>query len=287
MLDPFTGAGTFIARLLESGIIPHDRLYETYKHNIYANELILLAYYVASVNIESTYQSLMRGHRYVPFNGISFTDTFDQNPRYRADEERRRTARRFDETFKEAHDRVKSQKWAHLHVIMGNPPYSGGQKTANDDNKNVSHTVLNVRVKETYMKRAPKGNKRSAYNPYIKAFRWTSDRIGESGIIGFVTPFTFISGNSEAGLRACFGEEFTDIWCFNLRGDVKNKNWREEGAKIFGGGSQEPIGITILVKNPIKQGCTIHYKAVDDYLDTQEKKFEIVRNAQSITGITD
>ena len=287
VLDPFTGAGTFVARLLESGIIPHDRLYRTYKNSIYANEIMLLAYYVASVNIESTYQSMMRGHKYVPFKGISLTDTFDQDPRYRAGKEHRGTVQKLDGTFKQAHERVVFQKWAHLHVIMGNPPYSGGQKSANDDNKNTHHPELETRIKETYMKLAPRGNTRSAYNSYIKAFRWASDRIGKSGIIGLITPSSFIGGNSEAGLRACFGEEFTDIWCFNLRGDVKNKaNWRKEGAKIFGSGSTEPIGITILVKNPHRQGCTIHYKNVGDYL-TLDQKFETVKNAQSIAGITD
>ena len=288
VLDPFAGAGTFIARLLESGIIPHDRLYETYKQSIYANELILLAYYVASVNIESTYQSLMRGHMYVPFNGISFTDTFDQDPLYRAGEMHRGVVRKLDETFKEAHGRVTSQKWAHLHVIMGNPPYSAGQKSANEDNPNPHHPELEKRVKMTYIKRAPKGNKKSAYNPYIKAFRWASDRIGESGIIGLVTPSTFIGDNSEAGLRACFDEDFTDIWCFDLRGNanLSGEARKKTGAGIFSSGSREPISITVLVKNPAKKRCTIHYKAVDDYL-TLEKKFEIVRNTRSITGITD
>ena len=286
VLEPFVGAGTFLARLLESGIIPHDRLYENYKKNIYANEIMLLAYYVASVNVESTYQSLMQGHRYVPFDGISLTDTFDQDPQYRTDPEYHGKQSKFGETFREAHTRVQSQKGAHLHVIIGNPPYSGGQKSANEDNRNVSHRELEQRIRDTYKKRAPKGNTRGLDNPYIKAFRWASDRIGASGIIGFVTPSNWVRGHSEAGLRVCLEEEFTDVWCFDLQGNanLQGEAWRKSGDKIFGGGSREPIGITILVKNPKKKDCTIHYKKIDDYLKL-DQKFEIIKNSNSIAGI--
>ena len=291
VLDPFTGAGTFITRLLESGIIPQDKLYETYKHDIYANELILLAYYVASVNIESTYQSLRHGHKYVPFDGISFTDTFDQNPRYRANDEYRKVEKTLDVTFKTAQKQVKSQKWAHLHVIMGNPPYSGGQKIASQKNKNTSHPILHDRVKDMYLEYAPKGNNRLVYNPYIKAFRWASDRIGNSGIIGFITPASFVESTSGAGVRACLAEEFTDIYCFDLRGNanLSGEKGKKSGEGIFGkDGPKEPIMITILVKNPMKksQKCNIHYKEIDDCLNLEQKS-EIISNFKSIAGIND
>ena len=291
VLDPFTGAGTFIARLLESGMIPHDKLYENYKRNIHANELMLLAYYVASVNIETTYQSLIHDHRYVRFDGMSLTDTFDQDPRHCVSEKHCKASRKFGETLKEQ-ERVKSQKLEHLHIIMGNPPYSSGQKSANEDNENTRHPRLEKSIKNTYMNKARTigytSSISSLNNSYIKAFRWASDRIGKSGIIGFVTPSSFVMSDSQAGLRACFEEEFTDIWCFNLRGDGKIKeNWKKEGAKIFRSCSREPIGIIILVKNPAKQKCTIHYKAVDDYVNTVRKKLEIVRSVGSVAAISD
>ena len=183
--------------------------------------------------------------------------------------------------------RVKRQNMDYVNVIVGNPPYSGGQKTANEDNKNVSHPYLGDSVSKTYIKNAPKGNTRGLYNSYIKALRWVSERIGDSGVIGLITPSAYITGNSEAGIRACLGMEFTDVYCFNLRGDVKGKqDWRREGGKIFGSGSTVGTAITILVKNPAKQSCTIHYHDIGDYLD-RDKKLEKIKEYGSIAGIQD
>lgn len=278
IIDPFTGTGTFITRLMspDLGLILNKDIDRKYQNELFANEIILLAYYIAAVNCESLY-----GHRtgcFEAFNGISLTDTFNNTNLDEHTGDMMTVPKR----------RIKKQRESKITVVIGNPPYSGGQKSADKDNQNTRHPELEARVNETYIKMAQKGNTKILYNPYIKALRWASDRIGKSGVIGFVTPSGWISGNTEVGIRACIKEEFTDIWCFNLRGDVKNKdNWRKEGAKIFGSGPTEPIGITILIKNPHKQGCTIHYKAVDDYLDTVDKKFEIVKNAQSIVGIID
>ena len=131
---------------------------------------------------------------------------------------------------------------------------------------------------------APRGNVVSLYDSYIKALRWASDRIGESGIIGFVTPSAWITGEAQAGVRACITNEFTDVWCFDLRGDVKKADWRKEGDKIFGSGSTVGIAITVLVKNPKKEGCTIHYKDVGDYL-TREQKLRAVSDGKSVAGL--
>ncbi len=173
----------------------------------------------------------------------------------------------------------------YVNVIVGNPPYSGGQKTEGDDNKNVSHTDLEDSVSKTYIKNAPKGNVNHLYNSYIKALRWTSDRIGDSGVIGLITPSAYITGNSEAGIRACLGMEFTDIYCFDLRGDVKGKqDWRREGGKIFGSDSTVGTAITILVKNPAKHHSTIHYHDIGDYM-SREEKLEIIKEHGSIAGM--
>ena len=142
-------------------------------------------------------------------------------------------------------------------------------------------------MSKTYIKNAPKGNTRGLYNSYIKALRWVSERIGDSGVIGLITPSAYITGNSEAGIRACLGMEFTDVYCFDLRGDVKGKqDWRREGGKIFGSGSTVGTAITILVKNPAKQSCTIHYHDIGDYLD-RDKKLEKIKEYGSIAGIQD
>ena len=126
----------------------------------------------------------------------------------------------------------------------------------------------------------------SLYNSYIKAIRWASDRIGKSGVIGFITPSAWITGNAEAGIRACLQGEFTDVYCFDLRGNAKlqGEGWRREGGKIFGGGSREATAITILVKNPAKTGCTIHYHDIGDYL-SREQKLEKVNELKDISNI--
>ena len=278
VIDPFTGAGTFIARMLspDLGLIHDKDLGRKYHSELFANEIILLAYYIAAVNCESMYGQ--RSGRFEQFNGISLTDTFNTGS---IDEH-------MEDMMVSTKRRIKKQRSANITVVIGNPPYSGGQKSANEDNQNISHPELETRIKSTYIKRAPKGNKRSLYNPYIKAFRWASDRIGDSGVIGFVTPSSWISGNSEAGIRTCLQEEFTDIWCFDLRGDAqgtKGKARRREGANVFKEGTRQGIAITILVKNPTKKNCKILRKDIGDNLTRAQVKLDIISNASSISGI--
>ena len=140
VLEPFAGTGTFLVRLLESGYIT-DNLYEKYKNDLYANELILLAYYVATVNIETTYSSLRRG-RYVPFDGISYTDTLKMQPQYRKGKEYRVGLQPLIGQFEKAHERIRKQRWDHLHVLIGNPPYSAGQSNYNDQNQNIVYPEI-------------------------------------------------------------------------------------------------------------------------------------------------
>ena len=276
VIDPFTGAGTFITRMMspELGLIHDEDISRKYHSELFANEIILLAYYIAAVNCESMYGQ--RSGRFEQFNGISLTDTFNTGS---IDEH-------MGDTMASPKRRIKRQRSANITVVVGNPPYSAGQKSANEDNKNVSHPELETRLKNTYIKRAPKGNKRHLYNSYIKAFRWASDRIGDSGVIGFVAPSSWITGNAEAGVRACLQEEFTDLWCFNLGGDVKNPNWRQEGAKVFGGSSTVGVAITILVKNPQKTKHAIRYKKIK-LIDKTEDKQQEVGNIGSVAGISD
>ena len=285
VLEPFSGTGTFLARLLESGYLD-ENIYEKYKNDLFANELILLAYYISTVNIETTYSSLRHGHKYVPFDGINYTDTLRMNPKWRFGGRHRQREGKLDETFKEAHERLQHQRGSHLHVIVGNPPYSAGQSNFNDQNQNVDYSELDEMIQKTYRRRTTANRTASLYDSYIRSLRWASDRIGKSGVIGFVTNASFIRSDTTSGIRACLKEEFTDVWVFDLKGNQRTQGEvsRKEGGKIFGSGSRAPVAITILVKNPKKKTHSIHYYDIGDY-HNREKKLEIIRDSESIRGI--
>ncbi len=287
VLDPFAGTGTFLTRLLESDLI-RDNLYEKYKNDLFADELILLAYYIATVNIETTYSSLRRGGKYVPFEGISYTDTLRINPRYREDAEHRGEQTKMDSQFKAAHERIMAQRGSHVHVIIGNPPYSAGQSDYHDENKNLKYPKLDKRIEYTYLQKCNVTQKRSMYDSYIRSLRWASDRIGDSGIVAVITNAGFLKSEAGAGIRASLAEEFNEIWCFDLRGNQRTQGEmsRREGGKIFGSGSRAAVAITLLVKSPRMKGCTVRYKDIGDYLN-REQKLEIVRDSKSIGGIKD
>lgn len=250
ILDPFTGTGTFITRLLQSGLISREALPRKYEHEIHANEIVLMAYYIASINIENVYHDLMgEDVGYRSFDGICLTDTFQLGEDKEADNESRET---LEEVFPQNSKRVKNQRKKRITVIIGNPPYSAGQKSANDNAQNQSYPTLEKAIEETYAAEADATNKNSLYDSYIKAFRWASDRIDdkEGGIIGFVTNGNWLDGNAQSGMRKCLEKEFSSIYVFNLRGNQRTSGElsRKEGGKIFGSGSRTPIAITILVK---------------------------------------
>ena len=286
ILEPFAGTGTFIVRLLESGYITTN-MDKKYKKDIYANELILLAYYIATVNIETTYSNLKNNGEYVPFDGISYTDTMMINPQYREGKNRKETVPLHGK-LKIPHERIKHQRGSHLHVILGNPPYSVGQKNYNDQNQNIKYPELDKRIKNSYLKKTLATHKASLYDSYIRSLRWAADRIGDSGVIAFITNAGFITSDAGSGIRACLKEEFTDVWCFDLRGNQRTQGEisRREGGKIFGSGSRAPVAITILIKNPKKKKCTIHYKDIGDYL-SQKQKLKIIQESKSISKIKD
>ena len=278
ILDPFTGTGTFIVRMLQSGLIPKEALKHKFTKELHANEIVLLAYYIAAVNIEAAYHGVAGGD-YTPFDGIVLTDTFQLF------EEGGQES--LGKAFPENSARVKRQKKTPIRVIIGNPPYSVGQDSANDNNQNLKYPKLDQKIAETYALRTSAVNKNSLYDSYIRAIRWASDRIGESGIIGFVTNGAFIDSNSADGLRKCLTEEFSFIYCFNLRGNQRTsgERSRQEGGKIFGSGSRTPVAITLLIKHPKQDGpCQLHYHDIGDYL-TREDKLRIVSEFGSIDGI--
>jgi predicted helicase len=276
IIDPFTGTGTFITRLLQSGLIAPEQLPHKYKHEIHANELVLLAYYIAAINIEAVYHSIVGG-KHQPFEGICLTDTFQM---YEKED-------LVDALLVDNSARRKRQKKLDIRVILGNPPYSVGQKDDNDDAANIRYPGLDARLQETYVCRST-GNPRSLYDSYVRAIRWASDRVGASGVIGFVTNAGFVDGKAADGLRKCLVEEFSSIYVFHLRGNQRTAGElsRREGGKVFGSGSRAPIAITILVKNiAAKRPGLVRFHGIGDYLSREEKLAKI-ESFGSIAGIT-
>jgi predicted helicase len=281
ILDPFTGTGTFITRLLQSGLIAKNDLKRKYKSELHANEIVLLAYYIAAVNIENTYHDVIGELQYTPFEGICLTDTFQLG-------ENENGEKYFSEMFPKNSERVQKQKKAPLRVIIGNPPYSIGQKSANDNAQNQSYPKLDERIAQTYAAASTAGLNKSLYDAYIKAFRWSTDRLSnDGGIICFVTNGAWIDGNSTDGFRKWLEREFTSIYVFNLRGNARTSGElrQREAGNIFGGGSRTPIAITLLVKNPSAKikNAKIYYHDIGDYL-SREEKLEKIRNGHSVNS---
>ena len=277
ILDPFTGTGTFITRLLQSGLIRPEELKHKYANEIHANEIVLLAYYIAAINIEAVYHSLSGGD-YIPFGGICLTDTFQL---YEQDRDM------VSGLLTENSNRRTRQKALDIRVIMGNPPYSVGQGSANDNAGNVAYPKLDGRIRSTYAAKTTATNKNALYDSYIRAIRWASDRIGDSGVIAYVSNAGWIDGNATEGLRRCLKDEFANVYVFHLRGNQRSsgEKSRREGGKIFGSGSRTPIAITLLVKNPAatEQG-KIQLHDIGDYL-SREEKLSLIADFGSVAGI--
>lgn len=283
ILDPFTGTGTFITRLLQSGLISRDALERKYRSEIHANEIVLMAYYIASINIENVYHDLIGADtEYRSFDGICLTDTFQLG-------EDASGENLYSEQFPINSKRVIEQKKKRITVIVGNPPYSIGQKSANDNTQNQTYKTLESRIENTYVAESAAALNKSAYDSYIKAFRWASDRIDsrEGGIIGFVTNGAWLDANGLDGMRKCLEKEFSSIYVFNLRGNCRTSGElrRKEGDGVFGLGSRTPIAITILVKQPkdANQKARIFYRDIGDYL-SREDKLRMIFNLSDISN---
>lgn len=283
IIDPFTGTGTFIVRMIQSGLIRKEALARKYREELHANEIVLLAYYIASVNIENAYHDAMgeEAGRYTPFSGICLTDTFQLYEDENGDVQQLK----FSDAFPNNSDRLITQAKTPMQIVIGNPPYSVGQTSANDNAQNEHYENLEKRIADTYAAETKATNKNALYDSYIKAFRWASDRISETGgIIGFVTNAGWLDGSAMDGMRKCFEKEFSSIYIFNLRGNQRTSGEisRKEGGKIFGSGSRAPIAITILVKKPKKDGekAAIYYREVGDYL-TRAEKLEATKTLRS------
>lgn len=275
ILDAFTGTGTFIVNLInDKELMPDDKLPYKYRKEIHCNEIMLLAYYIASINIEHAFHSRIGGE-YESFPGAVLTDTFQM---YEENDP-------LDvEMFVDNSERILRQMETPIHVLVGNPPWSIGQESANDNNANESYPTLDKRIEETYACKSNSNLKKGLYDSYIRAFRWASDRIGDKGIISFVTNGGWLRAGSGDGFRRCLAEEFSSIYVFDLRGNqrTQGEQSRKEGGKIFGSGSRAPVAITLLVKNPEStEQCAIRYHDIGDYL-TREDKLSIVKSSVNV-----
>lgn len=289
IIDPFTGTGTFITRLIQSGLVQKKDLERKYRKELKANEIVLLAYYIASVNIENAYHDASGSSEFTPFEGICLTDSFQLSERA--------TQEDFGEdVFPVNGPRAREEKRTPIQVVIGNPPYSVGQKSANDNAQNQKYPDLDKRVEDYYVATSEANLNKAAYDSYIKAFRWATDRIDpkNGGIIGFITNGSWLDSNGLDGFRKSLEREFSKIYVFNLRGNQRTSGElsRKEGGKIFGSGSRTPVAITILVKQPLASSsesgnppkAVIKYRDIGDYL-SREEKLSIIRDAESITHL--
>ena len=283
IIEPFAGTGTFVARLLQLGVIPPEALEHKYKNEIFANEFVLLSYYIASINIEQVYHQVRAeqgvDEGYVEFPGMTLTDTFQLH-------EGDGTITEDFEGLAANNERAKAEKDSAITVIVMNPPYSAGQKEENDKNKNLKYPRLDERIEGTYVRRSGAGLMTKLYDSYFRALRWASDRIGQRGVIAFVSNSSFLDANSTDGVRMSLQEEFSQIFTYNLRGGVRGKVGdiaKREGGNVFP--IMTGVAITVLVKDPAHTGTAeIFYAESEDYATRQEKLDQISAYA-SIEGI--
>ena len=274
IIEPFAGTGTFVARLLQLGVIPPEALERKYKHEIFANEFVLLSYYIASINIEQVYHQVRAeqgvDEGYVEFPGMTLTDTFQLH-------EGDGTITEDFEGLAANNERAKAEKDSAITVIVMNPPYSVGQNSANDNNQNLAYPRLDERIANTYAARSSGTSKTKLYDSYFRALRWASDRIGERGVIAFISNSSFVDGNSADGVRLSLQEEFSQIFIYDLRGGVRGKlgdTAKREGGNVFP--IMTGVAITVLVKDPTHSGpVEIYYTETDDYATRQEKLDQI------------
>ena len=268
ILDPFTGTGTFITRtlqylksLMDSGEITFDDILRKYTQELHANEIVLLSYYIAAINIEAVFDEINGDEPYTPFEGIVLTDTFESTE----------TEDTLDDSFFGTNDRrLKRQQEKTITAIIGNPPYSIGQNSQNDNNKNISYSKLDSQIEKHYKNNSSTLNK-GIYDTYIKAFRWATDRIAETGVVGFITNSGYIDKGVFSQFRKSILSEFNYVYVYNLKGAIRGKN-KQESAKAGGNVFDilTGVAITILVKDG-SSNHKLYYLESPDYMGKKDK----------------
>ena len=268
IIDPFVGTGNFICRIMRE--VRRSALQDKYTCELHCNEVMLLPYYIASMNIEHEFYEAMDRRRYQPFEGICLVDTFDlaEGPQMLLLAEKNA-------------QRVEAQKEAEMYVIIGNPPYNVGQVNANDNNKNRKYAVLDKRVSATYAQASSATNKSKLSDPYVKAIRWAADRIGEEGVVAFVTNNSFLDAVSFDGVRKHLAEEFNALYILDLGGNAR-KGLAVSDANVFG--IRVGVSINLFVKTKSSTDTRIYYYRTDDLWD-KKRKFNFLQERTHVGKI--
>ncbi len=269
ILDPATGTGTFICELLEHFRGQPKKLERKYKEELHANEVAILPYYVANLNIEATYAAIT-GH-YDEFANLCFVDTLDNVGLHTL--AHGGTADLFGSVSDENVARIKRQNSRRISVIIGNPPYNANQANENDNNKNREYPAIDARIKQTYIAEST-AQKIKLYDMYARFFRWASDRLDANGVLAFVTNRSFLDSRTFDGFRKTVAKEFAEVWVVDLKGDARTsgERRRQEGGNIFSDEIRVGVAISFFVKKHGSHGCRVRYTAVRDYAKADEKR---------------
>ena len=267
IIDPFVGTGNFIVRLMQD--IQGTALEEKYRHELHCNEVMLLPYYIASLNIEQEF--FQRTGTYLPFEGIALADTFELLEQEQG------------ELFtRENTERVERQKTADMFVVIGNPPYNIGQINENDNNKNRKYKTMDVLLKNTYSQDSKATNKNALSDPYVKAILWASKRIGKEGIVAFVTNNSFLDSVAFDGMRKHLADDFDAIYIFDLGGNAR-RGLKVSDANVFG--IRVGVSINLFVKKEGKSAPSrLFYYRIDE-LWKKQQKFDFLTEHQHIANI--
>ncbi|GAA7195488.1 hypothetical protein HpCK18_07930 [Helicobacter pylori] len=281
IFDPFTGTGSFIARLLskENALISDEALKEKFQKNLFAFDIVLLSYYIALINITQAAQN--RDSSLKNFKNIALTDSLDY-----LEEKNDKGVFKFFEDLKENKDIKDTLAGQNIRVIIGNPPYSAGAKSENDNNQNLSHPKLEIRVKEKYGKNSSAKVGKTTRDTLIQSIRMASEVLKDRGVIGFVVNRSFIDSKSTDGFRKCVAQEFSHLYVLNLRGNARTsgETFKKEGGKIFDSGSRATIAIIFFVKDKSVTNNTIHYYDIGDYLK-REAKLNLLANFENLDSV--
>ncbi|GAA7046131.1 hypothetical protein HpCHC98_12300 [Helicobacter pylori] len=281
IFDPFTGTGSFIARLLskENNLISDEALKEKFDKNLFAFDIVLLAYYIALINITQVAQS--RDSSLKTFKNIALTDSLDFY-------EEKNDKGVFDlfKDLKENKEIKSTMEKQNIRVIIGNPPYSAGAKSQNDNNQNLSHPKLEKWVYETYGKNSTAKVGKATRDTLIQSIRMASDLLKDKGVLGFVVNGSFIDSKSGDGFRKCVAKDFAHLYVLNLRGNARTsgEQRKKEGDGIFDSGSRATVAIIFFVKDASVKNSTIHYYDIGDYLK-REAKLNLLANFENLDSV--
>ena len=267
IIDPFVGTGNFIVRLMQD--IQTTALEGKYRHELHCNEVLLLPYYVANLNIEQEFWQ--RTQKYLPFEGIVFADTFELFEK----------AQQEMITPKNT-ERVNKQKATDMFVVIGNPPYNAGQQNENDNNKNRKYSAIDKGIKDTYSKDSKAQLHNKLYDPFVRAFSWASERIGDTGIVAFVTNNSFIDAGMFDGMRKHLAKEFNALYLLDLGGNIRRG--QPADSNVFG--IQVGVSVALLVRTaePVDSPCILYNNETE--LLSKSQTFDFLKTHKNLGDVT-